>query len=171
MANIRFCEECNISKKNTSIPVIFFKENSKEITENFFAGYIYGIQDSYWNNTDECPFCKHKTISLNINEDDIYTLFTVSNGNRQLLEAMIELHDKDIIEYELKMSQFRNQVEQQKSIQSQRQESSVPKCPHCHSTNIKPISGAERAASIIGFGIMSKKISKSFKCLNCKYTW
>lgn len=50
-------------------------------------------------------------------------------------------------------------------------EASKPKCPTCGSTNVKPISGGERAASIIGFGLFSKKIGKSYKCMNCKYTW
>lgn len=81
---------------------------------------------------------------------------------------MIELHDKDIIEYELKMSQFRAQVDSQNEI---KQQSNVPKCPHCKSTNIAKISGTERAVSIIGLGIFSKKINKSFKCKDCGYTW
>lgn len=46
-----------------------------------------------------------------------------------------------------------------------------PHCPTCGSTNIKPITGTERAASIIGLGIFSKKINKTYKCLNCKCTW
>lgn len=49
--------------------------------------------------------------------------------------------------------------------------SNMPKCPHCNSTHIQKISTTERAASVIGFGILSKKIGKSFKCLDCKYTW
>lgn len=44
-------------------------------------------------------------------------------------------------------------------------------CPYCKSTNTKPISGTERAVSIIGLGIFSKKINKSCKCLDCKCTW
>lgn len=47
----------------------------------------------------------------------------------------------------------------------------IPKCPHCQSTNIAKISGTERAMSVIGLGILSKKINKSFKCKNCGYTW
>lgn len=49
----------------------------------------------------------------------------------------------------------------------------IPKCPMCGSTDISPISTGERAMSIIGLGIFSKKINKSFKCNNpkCKYTW
>lgn len=53
----------------------------------------------------------------------------------------------------------------------ERAEASKPKCPHCQSTNIAKISGTERAMSVIGLGILSKKINKSFKCKNCGYTW
>ena len=47
----------------------------------------------------------------------------------------------------------------------------IPKCPTCGSTNIRPISGTERAVSVIGLGLFSKKINKTYKCLNCKHTW
>lgn len=60
-------------------------------------------------------------------------------------------------------------IEQESS--KPKEEDNRPKCPNCHSTNIKAITGTERAMSIIGLGIFSKKINKSFKCLNCKYTW
>ena len=175
MKQIRFCEHCQITKDNTMIPIMFFsKKYNETIIKDYFAGFIYGIQESYWENTDKCPFCKNIVSSVNITEDDVRILFMVSNGNRQLLEAMIDLHDKDIIEYELKMSQFRNQVEQQKSVQNTQStinQNSTPKCPHCNSTNIKPITTGERIGSITMLGIFSKKINKSFKCLDCKYTW
>lgn len=51
------------------------------------------------------------------------------------------------------------------------EQANIPKCPTCKSTNIQPISGIERGASIIGLGIFSKKINKSFKCKHCGYTW
>lgn len=47
----------------------------------------------------------------------------------------------------------------------------IPKCPTCGSTNIKQITGIERAMSIIGLGIFSKKINKSYECNNCGTTW
>lgn len=46
-----------------------------------------------------------------------------------------------------------------------------PTCPTCGSTKVKPISGLERGTSIMGFGIFSRKINKTYKCLNCKYMW
>lgn len=51
--------------------------------------------------------------------------------------------------------------------------SSLPKCPMCGSTNIQKISDFNRASSIIGFGILSKKIGKQWQCNNpkCKHLW
>ena len=60
-------------------------------------------------------------------------------------------------------------IEQESS--KPKEEDNRPKCPNCHSTNIKAITGTERAMSIMGLGLFSKKINKSFKCLSCKYTW
>ena len=54
---------------------------------------------------------------------------------------------------------------------SPKKEINVPKCPTCGSTNIQKISGLERGASVMGIGIFSKKINKSFKCKSCGYTW
>ena len=51
------------------------------------------------------------------------------------------------------------------------EQSRVPKCPTCQSTNIRKMSGVERGVSIYTFGIFSKKINKTFKCQNCGYTW
>lgn len=47
----------------------------------------------------------------------------------------------------------------------------TPKCPTCGSINIRKMSGVERGASIVAFGVFSKKINKTFKCGNCGYTW
>lgn len=44
-------------------------------------------------------------------------------------------------------------------------------CPNCKSTDVNRISATERAASVIGFGLLSKKINKIYKCNKCKYTW
>lgn len=47
----------------------------------------------------------------------------------------------------------------------------MPKCPTCGSLNVRHISGGERVASVGFFGILSKKINKTFKCCNCGCTW
>ncbi len=114
-----------------------------------------------------CPICGANNW---ITEDD-ETLSRVSNYNPALLDAMRELKEKDVIEYELKMSQFRNQANQMDAMRQQKREANRPRCPHCNSTNIQSIGTGERIGSIMMFGMFSKKMNKSFKCLDCKYTW
>lgn len=121
--------------------------------------------------------CGGELIPMELSHEDYITLCEATTSvkntdlrvNWDLYNAMVELKKNDIIEYNLKMSQFRNQVEQQKS--SKTQNDTTPRCPHCKSTNIKSISVLDRGASIAMLGVFSKKINKSFECLNCKYTW
>lgn len=47
----------------------------------------------------------------------------------------------------------------------------VPKCPTCQSTNIKKISGLAKAGSVIIWGILSQKVKKQWHCDNCGYEW
>ncbi len=117
-------------------------------------------------NRTKCITCGNQLETTILTVDEYSVLESISH-DVNFFDAMIELKEKDIIEYNLKMSQFRSQVEQKK----QAEENSVPKCPHCNSTNIKSLSGLNRGASIAMFGIFSKKINKSFECKNCGYTW
>ncbi len=112
--------------------------------------------------------CNGDTIECNISYNDFIILCSISDDN-DFFQAMIDLKEKDIIEYNLKMSQFRTQLEQQKA--SKAQSDTTPKCPHCHSSNIRPISGLGRGASVAMWGAFSKKINKSFECKSCGYTW
>lgn len=105
---------------------------------------------------------------INIPCDEMYIIEDIST-DKSFLQAMIDLKENDIIEYNLKMSQFKSQLEQQKS--SKAKSDNTPRCPHCKSTNIKPISVLNRGASIAVLGVFSKKINKSFECLDCKFTW
>ena len=73
-----------------------------------------------------------------------------------------EILAKQSAEFDAKMAHGKAILEEQ---------SRVPKCPTCHSTNIRKMGGIERGASIYAFGIFSKKINKTFKCQNCGYTW
>lgn len=140
----------------------FCKKCQDEGAKNCPSGYYFGWKDS----VTQCPNCGGNMIDIDFPAKDLATIEEISEDTA-FIEAMIKLHDENIVDYELKMSQFRNQVQQQE----QTKEKSKPHCPTCGSTNIKPITGTERAASIIGLGIFSKKINKTYKCLNCKSTW
>ena len=119
--------------------------------------------------------CGGKLIPLELEHDDYITLCRVwSTGNEvdytvhwDLYNAMVELKKNDIIEYNLKMTQFRTQVSQQK----QQQESIKPHCPTCNSSNIKLISTTSKVVNTAMFGIFGTKRHKTFHCSNCGYEW
>ena len=113
--------------------------------------------------------CNGQFIECNLSCDEFHIMCCISNDD-DFFRAMLDLKEKDIIEYNVKMSQFRTQVAQQEAARKAKS-STVPKCPHCNSTNIKPISGLGRGASIAMWGVFSKKINKSFECKSCGYTW
>lgn len=75
----------------------------------------------------------------------------------------------DIIEYNLKMSQFKSQLEQQKST-TQASNNTI-KCPTCNSTKVKRISGTTKVAGAVAFGLFSKTARSQFKCESCGYKW
>ena len=79
-------------------------------------------------------------------------------GNNQFSEEM----------YNARIEHSRSNTHASKQ---KKEETNVPKCPTCGSTKIRKISGTKRAASILGFGILSNNIGKTYECLNCKYKW
>lgn len=118
-----------------------------------------------------CPFCNNKLTDTGLPSDDVHLIGEMSKWNRQLLDAMIELHKEDIVEYQLKLNELRLQKEQSDRIFEQQLEDARPRCPHCNSKNIKSISALDRGVSIAMLGIFSKKINKCFECKSCGYTW
>lgn len=129
------------------------------------CGYIYEGETP----PNPCPVCKFSNTLVDEDMDVLRQL----NCSQQLIDVMQKLRESDIIEYELKMSQFHTQYEQQQSIkktQSQ-QFDNRPKCPTCGSTNIRKISASAKMAGAIGFGLFSKTARSQFECLDCKYKW
>lgn len=110
--------------------------------------------------------CKKHNIqmdTININVDE-YLVITKISQDINFLEAMIDLKQKDIIEYNLKMSQFKAQLSQSKQVE----ESNKPQCIYCKSTNIKKISTTSKVGSVALFGIFGMgKTTKQFHCNNC----
>lgn len=119
--------------------------------------------------------CGGELIPMELEHDDYITLCEATTSvkntdlrvNWDLYNAMVELKKNDVIEYNLKMSQFRNQVNQQK----QQQVNSKPHCPTCNSTNIKLISTTSKAVNTAMFGLLGTKRHKTYHCNNCKYEW
>lgn len=119
------------------------------------------------NGIEVCPVC-HQNIfypECNLSLDDLITITDVSK-DEAFLQAMIALKEKDIIEYELKMSQFRNQASQQEQTKVQSKPSNQPKCPRCNST---AITAGQRGYSIVwGFFGSGNTVNR---CSNCGHKW
>lgn len=102
-------------------------------------------------------------ISGNMKVGDILTI-TAFSKDKKFLEAMSELYENNIIEYESKMSQFRTQVQQQEN--SRAQAANTVKCPRCGSTNI---TAGQRGFSLLtGFVGSGKTVNR---CANCGHKW
>lgn len=131
------------------------------------------FDDKFDKDKKQCKQCNYSNIillpdNLNIKMGELFLLSDISK-DINFLNSMIELKQNDVIEYELKMSQFRNQVEQQKN--NQVQVTNVIKCPTCNSTKVKRISGTAKVAGAVAFGLFSKTARSQFKCENCGYKW
>lgn len=137
---IKYCSEC---KKNNN--------------PRCKSGY------SYWWKDDVkiCPWDNTQLVDIDFDAKDLSVICEISE-NTSFIEAMIKLHDSDIIEYETKMSQFRTQV-----VSQEQENSNVPTCPYCKSTNIKKISTSSRMLSTGFWGLGSGKVGKQWHCNQC----
>lgn len=159
--NVYFCKNCY--RNNSSLI------NTTNEKKEYFSGYMLYFSKDKLNN-GICPVChEHELIETNITEEELRTIGDVSNYNPQLLTAMRELKDRDIIEYELKMSQFRSNAS---AINTSEQETSKPRidssivCPRCGSSSIT--TGARGANGFWGFIGASKTVNR---CAKCGHTW
>ncbi len=121
--------------------------------------YVCGYRACYIDDTITDCGRGHETQQLDFLCEDYRVIVRISNDPK-FLEAMIQLRKDDIIEFQSRMAQFRNQVELQES------ENNKPKCPKCGSTNIT--TGARGANWAFGFIGASKTVNR---CGDCGHTW
>lgn len=138
------------------------------------------------NRFDKCPICNNEFTQLTNKESKV---FLNLNGDQRI--QWVEGKIGHPIPYELNKlrENYKNkkwqEIEQQKEDeQSMRlnaalergkkiieEQSNIPKCPTCGSSNIKKISGTSKAVSVAMFGLLSQKVKKQFHCNNCGYEW
>ncbi len=98
-----------------------------------------------------------------ISKEDARTIYNVTHST-EIIDAMIELKQKDIIEYGLKLAQFKNQLEQRNQVNQQEQ--NQVHCPRCGSTNI---TAGQRGYSLLtGFVGSGSTVNR---CANCGHKW
>lgn len=124
-------------------------------------GYIDYLYDS----AEKCRY-GHPIIMTSMPDDD-FTILSKISDSTDFYDAMIKLHDDDIIEYELKMSQFRSQVQAKEAEEERKKaEESKPRCPKCGSTSIT--AGQKGYSFWTGFLGSNKTVNR---CSNCGHTW
>ena len=117
----------------------------------------------------KCGLCGGNLIDTNISTKEFSIIKDISSDD-DFLNAMIDLKEKDPIEFQLKMSQFKTQLGQQESSSSSNN-TNVLKCPTCSSTRVKKISTTSKVAGAAVFGLFSKTARSQFKCEQCGYKW
>lgn len=121
------------------------------------CGTIYGACD---DNDTFVHECGGKMVDTGIRHSELMVMRHISPNDNSFVEAMIQLKKDDIIEYNLKMSQFKSQIEQQEA------EKNKIKCPRCGSTNIT--TGQRGFKLTTGFIGSNKTVNR---CGNCGYSW
>lgn len=146
---VKVCPYCHKNNKKTWIYTSGFDIDASKI------------------NRTKCVTCGRGLVDTVLTVEE-YSILENITYEVSLFDSMIKLKQDNPIEFQLKMAQFKNQVQQQKSVTSS---SNKPKCPTCGSTNIKKISGTKRWLSTGLFGLASSNIGKSMYCQNCGYKW
>ena len=146
--------------------IYYCKTCANSLDEHFYFLIKGYIPDPRIINRDECICCHtpfNQLKKTNIQGSD-YSIIGKISTDPDFFEAMMQLKEEDIIEYQSRMAQFRAQVEGQKSAKAE--EKSALKCPKCGSTNIA--TGARGVNHFWGFIGASKTVNR---CGKCGYTW
>lgn len=151
-----------------------------EHEKNVIDRLLYGFND--WGTFEACPHCKSMDLQeANLTSNEFRALLKSIRANipddapdtpdtPDIILKYNQLKVDNFQEFNEKMMKIRQQYDEKLDI-SKQQPKFVPKCPTCGSPNVKKISAVERVGSVSMFGLFSKKINKSFKCLNCSHTW
>lgn len=119
---------------------------------------------------DECPECL-----CPLNKENISTIpdggwVKAVSTDENFMKAMTELYENDPIEYQLKISQFKANLQQQESNKKVEEDNTL-RCPTCNSTKVKKISATSKVVGASMFGLFSKTARSQFKCERCGYKW
>lgn len=180
MANLKYCEKCLGNGYKTNLFRIPTRPDSQGLPLKYYTicdGFI--DLDNAKITQEYCPQCNTKLKELHITQEE-WRIIQKTSTDVNLIFALDKLKQEDIIEFNVKMAQFKQtaeSIEQTKEItwqsqqQSQSQQSNTPKCPTCNSTNIKKISGTRRWLGVGLFGIASSDVGKTRECNDCGYKW
>lgn len=133
--------------------------------DKMFPIHVPGYKDTFEDQVTKCLDCGNDLIELSMDCKDYRCLIKIST-DKKFIDSMIKLAESDPIEYQLKMSQFRANLAQQK-----RSSDNTPKCPTCGSTNIEKISVGKKVTGGFFLGIFSSDVRNTMHCKDCGAKW
>lgn len=136
---------------------------------------ICGAKIENGDKIEECPEClcpfenvdKSSPIKCYKSKIPHGGIIKMISTDESFMDAMVKLYETDPIEFQLKIQQFKTQLEQQEQIKKEQEQKSSAKdtikCPKCGSTNIQLVK--RKWTPIMGF--MTNKVDRV--CVNCKH--
>lgn len=122
-----------------------------------------------------CSRCKKGIMQKTPLTVDEYVQISLTSEDRNFINAMIELKQKDIIAFNEKVAIFRSEVEKRMVVQRQeiaerqareKAEKNRPRCPKCGSTVIT--TGQRGFSLLTGFIGSGNTVNR---CSNCGHKW
>lgn len=127
------------------------------------------------DDVDCCSECHSGVLQKTPLTVDEYVQIKLTSPDRNFINAMIELKQKDIIAFNEKVAIFRSEVERQTAIERQeiaerqareKAEKNRPRCPKCGSTAIT--TGQRGFSLLTGFIGSGNTVNR---CSNCGHKW
>lgn len=134
--------------------------------ECFKDWYLFDPNDNPEENPEyqNCEYCGAKLLHTKMTAEEKFLIKHISK-DKDFFMAMLKLREDDIIEYQTKISAFRDKAKQDGCYDSPKQ-SNQPRCPKCGSTSI---TASQRGYSFwTGFLGSNKTVNR---CSNCGHTW
>ena len=175
MSKVSICPKCvkelggvaERQRKITGLGKVMYENNPSNYTG-------YWICDEYGPDDNKCMRCGSELEEINLEYRELMYIQRISKNPDYIL-AMNDLKGKDIIEFESKMENIRqqlndrdNQAKVQRETQQKTEEkvSNQVRCPKCGSTQIGVTNrGYSLLSGFIGSG------SARNVCQNCGYKW
>ena len=175
MSKVSICPKCVKELRNVAEKQIKITGLGKVMYENNPGNYTgYWICDEYGPDDNKCMRCGSELEEINLEYRELMYIQRISKNPDYIL-AMNDLKGKDIIEFESKMENIRQQlsdrdnqakVQRESEKRTEEQVANQVKCPKCGSTQIGVTNrGYSLLSGFIGSG------SARNVCQNCGYKW
>lgn len=171
MSDLYYCKKCaaelqEIAKSQKGF-LALIRPDCIETPEKYCGFYI---ADTKRIDGTKCPRCNEELTEMNLEISELAEIQRISQNPDYIL-AMNDLKSKDIIEFETKMENIRQQLNARKEQnihqkQATEREANQVKCPKCGSTQIT--TGQRGYSLFSGFLGSNKTVNR---CANCGYKW